>query len=1378
MLVVIAASMKCADAQDQRFINYSMADGLPSNIFYAITQSDSGYLWFGSDAGITRFDGHQFKSLLLDQSANPELLALHPEQQPKRLPGASVQYLLNDDREVYAALESAGLAVLDENLQLQLMHTPYNTPSMPMATIWSMATAGPDQLWIGFSDAGLSLYDRSTQTFTAYPLIPDETDSNSEDLPSILFIHHDDNDTAWVSTMQSGLFRKTAHSDRFEPVNQVSKNDNAVNLQQLIQPKYVISMTHDKDYLYALTRDKILLLNKTTARLHTAMVLQDHLDHAHNGLLSISLDGNGQAWISSRSGLYRIQLNQARDKVAAVQRFQYSPTLADSIVNNNTYFNYVDEDGGLWIATMEGGVIHKPSGWDSFKLLRRDPLSDNTLPDHRVRSLFAAGDQLWIGTYNNGAVRYDLNNNSYHLPAALQALLSQRPQEQRINAMTQDASGRLWLGLSKTIASYTAEQGARFSKLEPRAVEVISNRLFSAIFAAGNGLWAIADSRYLLYYDAAQDIWRLFDIAAYTSNDSDHTLTAHAVLDDGSFIIATRRQVLHYHSDCHCMHTLIGYNQSLIQNMLLGDHGLYLVRGEQLELYSLDLTAAQASRARPLRHWQLPQNLSQAGILNMLQTDAGTLWLSTARAMLRLQLDKQTGMPQSMRVITQSDGLSNMELETNTLIRLDNDRIAIAGSGGVALLQTDRLARELPVPTVSLQHVRSSKRELPLPANTAVAATPASRTQLAYDENTLFIHFQSILFTHRERLQFQYRLLGWDSGWIDNADNAQAIYSNLPSGDYRFQARARIGNQAWGPINEQLLLSISKPPWLSTAAITGYSLAGLLLLALAWQRRRQYHAQQRALALAGERQRFARQQSELATRLNRSIQPQQIAQAMFETINKRIPLRGMQVNFASSDDWYSYPAEFNILQLNPAPMYDHLRAHPDVQTAVDAGRIDNNQVALEQALLMPLGSKLPHRALALLWPQQPPDQEQIGFLQLASNMAGSPIDNCELLQQVTELAETNRRANEAKSEFIAMVSHEIRTPLHGLMGMLHLLDKQPQDGQDRIMLDKVNHSSKQLLSVLDDVLDISKIEAKKIELRSELFNLQQLCNALQDLFLARVEQKNIYLVCLPAADLCNWRIGDQDRILQILTNLVSNAIKFTDSGGVMVCMRRHPDETDQHRQSQVLFEVYDTGIGIRQADQQRLFQRFQQVGEMTWQRYGGSGLGLAISHHLCEVLGGHLSVTSEPGEGSVFRASLPLRIPQAMQAIEPLQALPGVHLHIACDRASASIAVLLQNMVEVQVTSASTADPDDLLSTLRKHTAAPASQTAVHLLLTTSAALAAASPMPAAMLRSDSAGQRKQSAKEPPLFYLPAQWQDLLAWLLSYSQPSAHSQVP
>jgi len=1373
MLVAMVASITRADAQDQRFINYTMADGLPSNIFYAITQSCSGYLWFGSDAGITRFDGHQFRSLLLDQSANPELFAVEPEQQPKRLPGASVQYLLNNGREVYAALESTGLAVLDENLQLQRMHTPYNTPSMPMATIWSMALAGPDQLWIGFSDAGLALYDRSTQTFSPYPLLPDDADSNSEDRPSILFIHHDDNDTVWVSTMQTGLYRKTANSEHFEPVKPASSSADAAPGRHLNLPSYVTSMTHDDDYLYALIKDRILLLDKATAKVHAAMVLQDHLDHKQTALISISLDGNGQLWISSRSGLYRVQLNLARDNVAAVQRFQYSPTLADSIVNNNTYFNYVDEDGGLWVATMEGGVIHKPTGWDSFKLLRRDPLSDNTLPDHRVRSLFSAGDQLWIGTYNNGVVRYDLDSNTYHMPAALQTLLAQRPQEQRINAMTQDASGRLWLGLSKTIASYTAEQGARFSKLEPRAVEVISNRLFSGIFAAGDGLWAIADSRYLLYYDAAKDIWRLFDIAAYTGNNSDQTLTAHAVLDDGSFIIATRRQVLHYHSDCHCMHTLIGYNQSLIQNMLLGDHGLYLVRGDQLELYSLDLTAAEASRALPLRQWQLPQNLSQAGIINMLQTDAGTLWLSTARAMLRLQLNQQTGMPQEMRVITQSDGLSNMELETNTLIRLDSERIAIAGSGGVALLQTDRLARELPVPAVLLQQVRSSKRALPLPANTAVATTPASRTQLAYDENTLFIHFQSILFTHRERLQFQYRLHGWDSGWIDNADNPQAVYSNLPSGDYRFQARARIGNQAWGPINEQLLLSISTPPWLSTAAITGYCLAGLLLLALTWQRRLQYHAQQRALALAGERQRFARQQSELATRLNRSIQPQQIARAMFETINKRIPLQGMQVNFASSDDWYSYPAEFNILQLNPAPMYERLRAHPDVQAALDAGLIDNNHAGLEQALLMPLGSKLPHRALALLWPQQPPDQEQTGFLQLASNMAGSPIDNCELLQQVTELAETNRRANEAKSEFIAMVSHEIRTPLHGLMGMLHLLDRHPQDGQDQLMLDKVNHSSKQLLSVLDDVLDISKIEAKKIELRSELFNLQQLCNSLHDLFLARVEQKNIYLVCLPAADLCTWRTGDQDRILQILTNLVSNAIKFTDSGGVMVCIRRHPDETDQQRQSQVLFEVYDTGIGIRQADQQRLFQRFQQVGEMTWQRYGGSGLGLAISHHLCEVLGGHLSVNSQPGEGSVFRASLPLGIPQGMQAIEPLQALPGVHLHIACDRASKSIAVLLQSMVEVHVMSTSAADTDDLPSALHKHTAAQSSPAEVQLLLTTSAALAAASPIPVAVLRSDPAGQRKQPAIEPPLFYLPGQWQELLAWLLSRSPTGA-----
>jgi len=1353
MLLVVTAVSAHTAGQDQRFINYGMADGLPSEIIYAVTQSESGHMWFGSDAGISRFDGRQFESVLLDRGGIAASTSVNTHSEQTRwLPGASVQYLFSQHGKVYAALESAGLAVLDENMQVLELLTPENTPAMPAATIWSIASAGPDQLWLGFSDAGLYRYDERAKSFTHFPLAtPADGDSTQTRKSSILFTHVDDQQTVWVTAVGRGLWRKAADAERFV---QISLQPPGLPQQAVTaMPSYISAIVHDEHFIYALSSTRLFVVDRRNARLHADILVSEHLGQTPTVMISMSRDRDGHFWLGSRTGLHRVRLNEAHDALIDWQHFRHSAALADSIGSDQVYFSHIDRHDGLWLVSMEGGITYRPKGWEAFSLLRHNPLAATSLPDDRVRSLLADDKQLWIGTFGHGVVRHDLHGNDYTTPAALLELTRNEQQAHRINAMLLDAEQRLWLGLKSFIVSYRDDEGTRVSTSEAGQNEAFSNRIITGLFATDRRLWARWDSRFLMYYDPQQALWREFDLAPHLHNDSDQTIVAHGVLDGGDFLIATRKHLLRYAAACHCMQPLLDADQQIIQAMQVDDQRLLLVLGNRLQEYALDgLTDSHAS-LQLLHSWGLPADLSQTGILNLLLDDQKTLWLSSSRSMLRLQLDRSNGS-YAMRQITHSDGLPDMELEAHTLIKLDDGRLAIAGTDGVALLRPDALNDNLPVPEVRLQQLRSNKGPLAItPAPQQSAATSdlvADPLTLPHDENTLFINFQTVLFTHRELLQFQYRLLGWEDEWISSGETPQAIYSNLPYGEYRFQVRARLGQQAWGPVNERLHWRIQRPPWLSAAAISGYSVAALMLLTLAWQRRRQYRRQQQSLALAGERQRFARQQSELATQLNRSLQPEQIAQAMFASIHARMPLHSMQVNFqADAQRWHVFPEQQPVTDLDAGKLYLRLQQHADIQPLSDDAKLaaDSEHAS---AWLMPLGSQQPFHALAVLRPLQPPDQEQLGFLQLASSMAGSAVNNCELLQQVTQLAETNRRANEAKSEFIAMVSHEIRTPLHGLMGMLHLLEQQRDEAQREFMLKRVNHSSEQLLAVLDDVLDISKIEAKKIELRQDLFNLQQLCQNLEDLFQAKVDAKNIYLICLLAPDLLSWRIGDQDRCMQILTNLVSNAIKFTETGGIVVSMRMDPD-ADQPPQ-QVLFEVHDSGIGIRREDQQRLFQRFEQVGEMTWQRYGGSGLGLAISHHLCQSLGGQLSVVSTPGQGSVFRASLPLPVPAALQGIDPLPTVPDTIAYIACGSASDSLAALLQGIVRVQVVASLTE--------------AAHAHAAVAVLLTTSLQLAKASPLPCALLRSNQANLATQRSTVNT-FVLPGQWQQLLAWLLS-----------
>jgi two-component system, sensor histidine kinase len=239
-------------------------------------------------------------------------------------------------------------------------------------------------------------------------------------------------------------------------------------------------------------------------------------------------------------------------------------------------------------------------------------------------------------------------------------------------------------------------------------------------------------------------------------------------------------------------------------------------------------------------------------------------------------------------------------------------------------------------------------------------------------------------------------------------------------------------------------------------------------------------------------------------------------------------------------------------------------------------------------------------------------------------------------------------ASRAKSVFLANMSHEIRTPFHGMLGMMSLLQDTPLSSQQAGFLTTAKDSANHLLAILNDILDISKLESGNLQVAPQPLDLVAMLGQVDALMRVQAHAKGLQLQVSIAPDVPPWVSADATRLKQILFNLLSNALKFSNAGMVSLAVTRHADGT-------LLFSVVDTGIGMDAAMLSRLFQRFSQGDDTTSRRHGGAGLGLEISRSLARLMGGDIAVTSQAGVGSRFVVSLPL---PAIDA--PAGTAPGV----------------------------------------------------------------------------------------------------------------------
>ncbi len=1176
------------------------------------------------------------------------------------------------------------LQALDPSkLMTQYVHQIWTTENgLPQNSVVAIAQTPDGYLWLGtenglvrFDGARLVTFDRRNT-----PAL------NSDEIDALLVDHQGN---LWIATLGGGL-TVLNHGVFTSITNQIGLSSSSV----------MALYEDEKTDLWIGTDGGGLI------RLHGTVIetygRKDGL--ADSSVFSICGDHKGGIWIGTHSGLsHRVAghfttrtkkdglpadfvrsvfvdragilwIGTNRDGLARMDRNGITTyTTKNGLSNNRVLTITEDSAGSLWIGTGGGGVDRFRAGVFSHFTAKEGFSGEDVwaiLEDHE--------GSLWIGSAGGGLNR--LGDGRFTTLGKLEGLSSDV-----VLSIYQDREGAAWVatrdgginrlkdgrvtaittrdGLPADLVFSITEDGQGDHWFGTRAGLARLRRGKFKIYSGRSGL--PSDVANCLYTDSKSNLWvgtrsglSHFDGQRFTTYTIKDGLSNNDVLSvfedrrDGTLWVGTRNGLNHFVGGRFFVYTKSnGLSSDVISTIAgdldgtlwLGTNGGGLIR----------------SKGGAFASFTTKEGLFDDAPSQILDDERGNLWFSCNRGVFSVSKDELNAFADhkihkiSSRAFGVADGMRSQECNGGFQPagwRLRDGTLLFPTMKGVALIHPDRHVTNLQAPTVLIEQTTIDNREFW--GSTSLRPSPG--------KGQLEFHYAALSFIKPEQVQFKYMLEGFDKDWVEAGSRRVAYYTNIPPGSYRFRVTARSADAIWSREEASVSLILPKHFYQTPAFMILEALAAAGLLAAAYDARvRQLRANEAKLVTLVEERTQALSSSEKKFR--------QLAENIREVFWIMDPRSGALLYVSPAfDELWGFSASRAIS--NPNAWFESI--HPDDRESVALFRCRQREgEVLECEYRLVNGDSVrwvsdrafPIYHLAAL-------ERIVGVVEdITRRKEAEQVlrrSNDELEKRVNErtielrnLNDALTSANKAKDEFLANVSHELRTPMNGVIGMTRLALATELKPEQKEYLETATSSALSLLSIIDDILDFSRVEAGKLKLEKVGFDLRKCVRGTIASLSPRAEEKNLRFGYSMRDDVPVNLVGDPGRLSQVLTNLLTNAIRFTPSGSVLMAVSLRGKSA---LGVMLEFCVADTGIGIPEDKHASIFEAFTQVDGSSTRTVGGAGLGLAICSRLAGLMGGRIWVESKTAVGSRFHLTAEFGLPEqepAVKSLEPFQAV-------------------------------------------------------------------------------------------------------------------------